>query len=248
MIFGFDLEVWNKTGIKVPLQADICQYKQILLTGGTGTGKSYSILFMLMGFAREGCEIYFCDFKGDTFFNFMKESPHYYGGNSVYDGIKEYYAKYTEQRLEGRRANHEYLLVVDEYPSLLSFFNTIDKKKGTEILNDIAEIMMLGRGIGFGTLITTQVASASLFKDGSRENFQIKCCLGNLSREQRQMFEIEKEEEIIYGVGEGTILFDGKLTEKIKMPKIMDIEKWKSNIIYELNKNKSDESIENIKS
>ena len=61
----------------------------------------------------------------------------------------------------------------DEYPAFISRLQMQDKqektKKAGEVLNMVSEILMLGRGIGFGVWIVTQRADASLFSGGSRE-------------------------------------------------------------------------------
>ena len=177
----------------------------------------------------------------------MQGYKHYYAGDSAYDGIMNYYVDFTKERQEGM--NHkQHLLVVDEYPSLINFLQTHDRidktKKANDVMAAVAEILMLGRGIGFGIWIVTQVASATLFANGARDNFQVVCALGRLSKEQKQMLFSGEDipTDTLYGPGEGLLLADGKELMEVKFPMITDLDGWKEHIMQVLIS--SDELIE----
>lgn len=253
MNFGFDKEIWEKTGISVVVNLDPTVYTHVLLTGGSGSGKSYSLLYLLKQYVKEHIELWLCDFKNSTDFAFLNGYQHYYTGDDAIEGILSYYKKFTEVRRSGETATH-YILIVDEYPSMINYLSTKDKLEKTKVANEvmgaISEILMLGRGIKFGCLITTQRADSSLFANGSRDNFQCVIGLGRMSKEQKTMVFTGEDipMELVFQRGEGYLLADGKEIMQVKYPLIKDIEMWKTEIVVELNKNNSDESIENIKS
>ena len=146
-----------------------------------------------------------------------------------------YYDDFVITRQSGN-VNGYHLLILDEYPAFISYLATKDKlektKRAVEIQLAISEILMLGRGIGFGCWITTQRADASLFANGSRDNFMIVCALGRLSKEQRLM--VFSGEDIptdtIYQKGEGLLLADGKELMEVKFPMIIDLGDWNTHI------------------
>lgn len=132
-----------------------------------------------------------------------------------------------------------FLLVFDEYPAFISRLQMQDKqektKKAGEVLNMISEILMLGRGIGYGVWIVTQRADASLFSGGSRDNFMVLLALGRLSREQKGMlFSGEELPDRVYQPGEGVILLDGREVKEVKIPWITDMLGWKKQIVCTL--------------
>lgn len=247
--FGYDLDVWKKEKIQIPFRLNFNDYTQLLLTGGTGTGKSYALLFLLGSIVANNPEIKvcFCDFKNSEDFKFLDGYKYYYSGDSVYAGIMSYYEAFTKARQSGE-SNNRHLLLVDEYPALINYLQSKDKvdktKKANEVMSAIAEILMLGRGIKFGCLITTQRADSSLFANGARDNFQVICALGRLSREQKQMLFSGEEIEAnyIFGKGEGILLADGKPLKYVKFPMI-DTNEFKTNISQILMGNSDSEEL-----
>ena len=236
MKYGYLLKAWEEEGISIPIVLDFETYMHLLLTGSSGSGKSYALIYLLGMLAKDGiANIAFCDFKNSEDFSFLNGYTRYYIGDATYDGVMSYYSNFVNTRQSGIMNGYR-LLIIDEYPAFISYLTTKDKiektKKANEVQSAISEILMLGRGIGYGIWLTTQVASASLFANGSRDNFMIVCALGRLSKEQRQM--IFSGEDIptdtIYGKGEGLLLADGKELTEVKYPMIKNIDDWKKHI------------------
>ena len=111
-------------------------------------------------------------------------------------------------------------------------------KKANDILGAVAEILMLGRGLGFGFWCVTQRADSSLFANGARDNFMVVIGLGRMSKEQKGMVFAGQDipDDIIFRAGEGMILADGKEIEQVKYPLIKDKADWKKNILQILNR------------
>lgn len=236
MNFGFNMGIFNDTGLKIPIQLDLSDHCNLLLTGCSGSGKSYALLYLLGSVLKsnEDIEIFFCDFKNSYDFSFLEDYPHYYSGDNCYDGITEYYRVFCSARQQ-REFTKKHLLICDEYPALVNYLQGQDKlnktKYASEVLSAISELLCLGRGIQFYTWIVTQRADNSLFANGARDNFMVVIGLGRLSKEQKGMlFSGEELPERIYKKGEGIILADGHPLQEVKFPFIRNIDDWKKHI------------------
>ena len=224
MIYGYNMGIFNDTGLKIPIQLDLSDHCNLLLTGCSGSGKSYALLYLLGSVLKsnEDIEIFFCDFKNSYDFSFLEDYPHYYSGDNCYDGITEYYRVFCSARQQ-REFTKKHLLICDEYPALVNYLQGQDKlnktKYANEVLSAISELLCLGRGIQFYTWIVTQRADNSLFANGARDNFMLVIGLGRLSKEQKGMlFSGEELPERIYKKGEGILLADGYPLREVKFP------------------------------
>lgn len=220
----------------LPLVINAETHCHALITGSSGSGKSYTLLYLVgcLLQAYPEIEMYFCDFKNSQDFTFFKDSPHYYSGNDSYSGVMEFYEKFCSARSEVKM-DRRHILIFDEYPAFINYLTMKDKqeksKKAGDVLGAIAEVLMLGRGLGYGTWIITQRADATLFANGARDNFMIIIGLGRMSREQKGMiFAGEDLPEKIYHQGEGCLLADGYPIQEYICPKISNIVDWKKHI------------------
>lgn len=240
---GYDLVVYYDTGYKLSINYDIKSHCHYLITGASGSGKSYALLYLIAMILRENPDIiiYFCDFKNSEDFAFLEGYSHYYSGNNCYDGIMEYYEAFTNAR-KTRKNNVRHILIVDEYPAFINYLQMQDKANKTKLAGDvmsaIAEILMLGRGISYGCFIVTQRADSSLFNNGCRDNFMVIIGLGRMSKEQKSMlFSGDELPNRTYKQGEGVILADGQELQEIKFPYLENISEWKKGIFQILTRN-----------
>ena len=75
--------------------------------------------------------------------------------------------------------------------------------------------------------VVTQVASATLFANGTRENFMITLAMGNLSKEQKGMiFPGQTLPDKRFKPGEGMLLADGMEIKEVIFPVISDVADW----------------------
>lgn len=219
----------------VPLSLPIHSHCHALITGASGSGKSYTLLYLLGCLLQDSPEIniYFCDFKNSDF-GFLKEYQFYYGGDDCYNGVMAYYESFCSTRISGKSVSRN-ILIFDEYPAFINYLSMRDKqdktKKANDVLGVIAEILMLGRGFGYGIWIVTQRADAALFSNGARDNFMIFLGLGRQSKEQRGMiFAGEELPNKIYHLGEGCLLADGYPLFEVAYPRIRNMIDWKKHI------------------
>lgn len=237
MIWGYDKEIYAEMGLKIHIQHDIGTHCHALITGSSGSGKSYALLYLLGQLLKSepNIEIYFCDFKNSEDFAFLNGLSHYYSSNSCYEGIMDFYNSFTNARATGEiKVRH--ILIFDEYPSFVNYLQMKDKANKTKYVNDvlgaISEILMLGRGIKYGIWIVTQRADSSLFNNGARDNFMLVIALGRLSKEQKTMlFSGEDIPDGINKQGEGLLLADGYSLRSVKFPRIVDVSDWKKHIL-----------------
>lgn len=242
MVWAYDRATAYDFQMKLPVESGIDSHPHALLTGSSGSGKSVALLFLLgkrLQADPDTC-VYVCDFKNSADFRFLakKNYSYFFSGDDCYYGVIKFYERFNAARQSGE-TGRRFLLVFDEYPAFISRLQMQDKqektKKAGEILNMVSEILMLGRGIGYGVWIVTQRADASLFAGGSRDNFMVLLALGRLSREQKGMlFSGEELPDRVYQPGEGVILLDGREVEEVKLPWITDMLGWKKQIVCTL--------------
>lgn len=234
MIWGYKTGTGGK--LPVPIHLNISDYCHALVTGSTGSGKSYALLYLMGALLQSNpkTEVYFCDFKNSEDFAFMSGYSRYYAGDDCYMGIIKYYDSFCNSRRTGRN-NRRKLLIFDEYPAFINYLSTKDKadktKKSNDVLSMIAELLMLGRGIQYGVWIVTQRADAALFSNGARDNFMVIVGLGRMSKEQKSMvFAGEELPEKVFKRGEGMLLADAHEIMEVKYPKIIGLYNWKKHI------------------
>ena len=221
----------------VPFNLDVKTHCHALLTGGSGSGKSYALLYLLGCLLQDDpqVKVYFCDFKKSEDFAFLSEYPYYYGGDDCYRGVMEYYESFCNTRKQGKCVRR-HLLVYDDYSASISYYATKDKidktKKSNEILSAVAEILMLGRGISFGIWTVTQRADASYYLAGTRDSTMVCIAVGHMSKELKSMlFSDEEIPNKVYHQGEGCILADGYPLQEIVYPRIRNTVDWKKHIL-----------------
>lgn len=235
-MWGYYREHFAKYGLAIPINLEIASYPHALITGASGSGKTQALLFLLGKLLRNTPDIivYLCDFKNSEDFSFLNGYTHYYAGKNCYEGIMEYYKCFSESREKGSNQKR-YILICDEYPAFVNYLQMQDKLNKTKyagnVLNSVAEILMLGRGINFGIWIVTQRADSTLFSNGARDNFMVIIGLGNLSKEQKSMiFSGQEIPDTRFSAGEGMFLADGKEIMEVKYPMIDNVSDWKSHI------------------
>ena len=234
MRWGYIMGAGGRT--PAPLSLSVRSYCHALITGSSGSGKSYALMYLLGCLLQDVPEtdVYFCDFKNSEDFAFLKGYSHYYSGNDCYEGVMAYYESFCNARTAGKTARR-HILIFDEYPAFINYLSTKDKqdktKRAGDILGAVAEILMLGRGISYGIWIVTQRADATLFANGARDNFMVVLGLGRMSKEQKGMiFSGEELPDKIYRQGEGCFLADGHPLYEMAYPRIRNMVDWKKHI------------------
>lgn len=220
---GYDLMLLQKHGVKVPIH--ISPESHLIIVGGSGSGKSTSLLYFLHKIKQgNSIDLTICDFKCSH--EFTGITSNFAEFEDCYDMICEFYEDFlaTPEGGDGKIK----ILLIDEIAGLLTFLSmTSDgKKKADKIRQIMASILMLGRSRKCFLWLSMQHYTASIFpsSSGAADNFHVCIGLGNLTVEGRKgLFageHFDGEETIQFGQGRGIILIDGEPIKSLIIPKV----------------------------
>lgn len=167
-----------------------------LICGQTGSGKSYSLLSLLMQMHAKSIayNIYFADPKmSDVSVLGKKIVPERTADDidSIIDLLRNFYNKMEERKIEMNRllskqlgANYStfklapFVLVFDEYLSFISALAKRKKEIRDEVQSIMEQIILQGRQLGFFVFLVMQQAPAKQLDTSIRDNLVLKCVLG----------------------------------------------------------------------
>jgi hypothetical protein len=200
----------------------------MVIFGSTGSGKTYyskSLLGRISLYAQDS-ELYVCDFKGDSDFDFLADCERFYRYDSCIDGLTAFYERFKVRQggNEGKSRRNMITLYFDEWASYL---NAIDDKKVQEAeKRKMSNLLMLGRSFNFHVIVSQQRVDAQYFST-ARDNFSIVIGLGNLSAESRDMFYSAYKKDIKPDRRRGTgyMLTNGNQLTRVIVPTIRDFGK-----------------------
>lgn len=233
IVLGNDYDSWYDYGIKEPITSDITQKTNthLLLCGLSGSGKSYALLRCFREFIQAGSpqdEYYFGDFKQDDSFSFLRNCRHYYPYKKVLDALNIVYEKMHRRQSGEDNSRYGITLIIDEYAAFILALQGEDKKKATEAMNKVGEILMIGRSLSVRIVIAVQRADAKIFENGARINFGIIVVLGSALKSSYEMVMpkefIEEVGERKFKTGEGILLLQGAELHFIKIPLVKDMQ------------------------
>lgn len=216
MILGYDTGIWERFRIKQPVCIPLAKKNShVLIAGKSGSGKSLSARYYIwqMLHDRES-RVYIADYKAGEEYEVLEGSPSYASGQAAFQMIEDFYQLFTEVRNCRIRLKRHYTLFIEEWFGLLTYAETLSKKKKAELMAQVGELLAVGRGLNFGVMLCTQRADASLFNAGMREQFQTITCFGRCSQEQFRMLgfngELEENPTGRYKAGQALALIDGQ--------------------------------------
>lgn len=216
------------------IHADIMQTGHICIVGGTGSGKSMLILYLLYNISRlqMPIQLYIGDFKKSG--DYTGISTHFAEFDKVVELIDDFYNIFENTPEENSTIQ---ILLIDEYAGFIVWLTQKDKKKAEEAKGKIANILMMGRSKKCYIWCIQQRISAQLFPSGigAIDNFQICIGMGRLTVDSRKsLFAGEHTEDEDFekkyrpNTGKGLCLIDGQPLMAIGVPEIKDKEalKW----------------------
>lgn len=240
------IKIGYNTMTEKPIKIDILDTGQLCCVGGTGSGKSMSVLYLLYNMLKyakeEHCkiELYICDFKKSGDFEGITNN---YAEFKEVTGLIEQYYEAFENTMENSPIIK--ILLIDEYAGYMVWLTQNDKKKAEKIKSIISTILMTGRSRHCYAWCVQQRISASLFpaEIGAIDNFQICLGMGRLSVESRKslfagehLADRDYEERYHPKTGQGLVLIDGQDIQPIQIPYIKDKEKLKR-LLRKMSKN-----------
>lgn len=223
---GFDLDLWIKDGIKIPVTAPI---GHLICVGGSGSGKSTALLYWLFQLKkyRSNVALTILDFKASHEFSGI--SKDYAEFEQCYDKIVDFHKMFLSINEGGDGKVH--LLIIDEIAGLLTHFSMDKegKQKAEKIRQIMSSILMLGRSRNCFLWILMQRYSATIFpaSSGAVDNFHIAVGLGRLTVDGRKgLFageHLENEDYLTFGQGKGIVLIDGQSIQALILPRVSKV-------------------------
>ena len=213
-------------GIRIPLYCywDIKHTPHFLMTGSTGSGKTYASMLVLARISLHlpDAQATVLDFKQEDF-RFADSIPRYYKGLSAIDGFHVFYRRFEERLNQQDTKRNRLIVYADEWPSML---NVMDKKEADDAKKKLATMLMLGRSLNVHVIVGAQRPDAQYF-NAARDNFSAIVALGNLSTEGKDMLfhDYKSGMEPVTRCGEGYMLTDGHTLTRIQVPLIGDMPK-----------------------
>ncbi|MDO6448987.1 FtsK/SpoIIIE domain-containing protein [Oceanobacillus profundus] len=166
----------------------------MLISGGTGGGKTYFILTMIDALFKSGAELKILDPKNADLADLETVMPE----KTVFskkDGIMMTLRKSVEGMLKRSEdmkqmpnyktgENYAYVglspvfIVFDEY---VAFMEMLDQKEKMQALEYMKQLVMLGRQAGYFIILASQRPDAKYLADGIRDQFNFRVALGKNS-------------------------------------------------------------------
>lgn len=219
-MLGYDYQWLSEHGDKLPLFAPI---GHTIVVGGSGSGKSTSVLYWLYKLRRLDCILYIADFKKSN--DFCGISDNFAEFEDCYDLIKRFYEDFlsTPEGGDGTK-----ILIVDEIAGLLAHFSMTKegKSKADEIRAIMSSILMLGRSRRCFLWLSMQRYTASIFpaSSGAADNCHVIVALGRLTVDGRKGLlageHFEGEKNLLYAQGRGIVLIDGQPLKALIIPRV----------------------------
>lgn len=214
-------------GFYFPLEIDLETHPHWILSGGSGSGKSVLLNYLINSLLNYPLNLYICDPKGSG--DFEGISRNYVCCDDCADLVEEVYERY--RKIKTKKTGEKIVLVIDEYPSFILSLEGKDKKRANAIKTKISELLMQGRHLpGNGSVavwIVTQRADAEYFPKGARLNFMVSIGMGRLDTQSKTMlFPGEEIPEYMPQRGTGLICADGEPLRVFQVP-FIEIDRFK---------------------
>ena len=228
---GYDLDALNDYGQKTPITTPITPdtNSHILICGMSGSGKSYfqTQLFARLARADLSGEFYFADYKAEDAFEHLRDCPRYFSYGDTLHALETVYAR-LNARLSGEdETRNPVTLIWDEYIANILALHNADKKRAAVVMNQVSEILLMGRSKSVRLIVSCQRPDAVAFPVGSRLNYGVVVVLGAAVQSIYQMLMPDHMDRIKgreFGQGEGAVLLQGSHLHFIKVPQSKDIE------------------------
>lgn len=175
---------------------DYAEVPHMLVTGGTGGGKTYFLLTLILALIKVGtvdiCDPKEADLKDLADLPLFRKHV-FYGTkwitkclkNAVEEMNRRYvYMKLLPNYTTGKNFAYykipPYFIVVDEWAA---FFGTLTHREQEEILGYVKELVLKARQAGVFLILATQRPDAENFGGGIRDNILFRVSLGKLQEQ-----------------------------------------------------------------
>lgn len=171
------------------------KYQHILLTGQTGSGKSYALIYLILQLFYRDVDMNVVDVKHSDI-SILSKNLNIPYSSSKKDSIDmlQKFKKDMDQRkddmfsLLSTNIGSDYsdfnmsahYFIIDEYAALYMMLNKEEKTTFFSLLN---EIILQGRQLGFFVILAMQQSNAQLINTNLREQFGFVCVMGSSGKQ-----------------------------------------------------------------
>lgn len=207
-------------GVKAPVTVDFRSVPHLLIVAPSGAGKTHLETLILKQLAEKRGTLILADFKGVDFIR-LDGCRNYYKHTAVADALAYVFDMLQKRMADPQPIYEPVYLVIDEWSGFLSLY---PKKEQDLYKQQLASVLMLGRGLRIFVTLAIQRADASYLT--GRDNFGNCASLGSISKESISMvFSDFKDHIKPKGRGRGYLRTDGKPLREIVVPQIRDRER-----------------------
>lgn len=163
----------------------------MLICGGTGSGKSYYIMTLIQKLLEAGGKLKILDPKNSDLADLGSVLPDVYSDREyIVKAIEDFKNEMLERNAMMKNLdnyitgkNYAYyglephFLVFDEYTAFMSMLG----RKSMEVMDNLFQIVMLGRQMGYFIILACQRPDAQYLGGGIRDQFNFRVALGKNS-------------------------------------------------------------------
>ncbi|WP_342467242.1 FtsK/SpoIIIE domain-containing protein [Bacillus sp. FSL W8-0502] len=192
---SIDDAVVNKGSMKLMKHIDweFDKLPHMLISGGTGGGKTYFILTLVKSLVASGADVRILDPKNADLADLEEvlEGKVFSRKNGIMMTLRKSVQDMMQRMDEMKKhpnyrtgENYAYLgykpvfIIFDEY---VAFMDMLTFQERETAMQDIKQIIMLGRQMGFFLVAGAQRPDAKYFADGIRDQFNFRVSLGKMS-------------------------------------------------------------------
>lgn len=198
---------WRSDLIVIDRLTSINAFAHLLLTGQTGAGKTYALLYLLLCYRLRNADVSVCDPKLSDLADLSKKlgcrSATF--KDEIIEEVHQTFLELERRKQQRQQENWKIsttatqnglslkILIIDEFASLQL---KMDKKELTELLNYLYQIILEGRALGVFVILGMQQANATVLPTALREQFSSIFVLGNSGEQTKNVAFQEKAQKI----------------------------------------------------
>lgn len=198
---------WRSDKIVIDRLTLINAFAHLLLTGQTGAGKTYGLLYLLLFYKMKNADVSVCDPKLSDLVDLSKKigCRSATSKDEILEEVRQTFLE-MERRKQQRKEEswgisttatqnglNLKILMIDEFASLQI---KMDKKELAELLNYLYQIILEGRALGVFVILGLQQANATVLPTALREQFSSIFVLGNSGEQTKNVAFQEKAQKI----------------------------------------------------
>lgn len=198
---------WRSDLIVIDRLTSINANSHLLLTGQTGAGKTYGLLYLLLSYKTKKADVSVCDPKMSDLADLSKKlgCRSATSKEDIMEEVRQTFLEMERRKKQRQQENWKIsttatqnglnlkILIIDEFASLQL---KMDKKELAELLNYLYQIILEGRALGVFVVLGLQQANATVLPTALREQFSSIFVLGNSGEQTKNVAFQEKAQKI----------------------------------------------------